>query len=380
MQNNTVTVIDGATNVITTIPTGPSPGAVAVNSDTNYIFVANTGNATMTVINAANNRTSQVTVGANPLAIAVSVSTNKVYVANQYPSGGNGSVTVWDGATNSTTTVAAGLYPSAVAVNPATNQIYVADAGDGTLTVVDGASDAATTIAVGSYPSAVAVNPITNKVYVANCIWYATATMLDGITLTTSTMDTGVYSAAVAVNPQTNMVYVANLSTNNVTVIAGAASPAMQFVPVSPCRVADTRLENGPLGGPPLAPGSTRSFPYSQRRLRHLLDGDRLLGEPHRGPARRAFFPDGVAHGRRPAAGFDHELAGRAHQGERRHRSLPAPPAPSACMPAAQPTWWWTSTAISFPRPSPRGWRFIRCPRAAWWTPVVPTASWADPI
>ncbi len=262
MQNNSVTVIDGATNATSTVSTGPSPGAVAVNSDTNQVFVANTGNGTMTVIDAAhNNQTSQVTVGSNPIAIAVSIPTNKVYVANQYPSGGNGSVTVWDGASNTTSTITAGLYPSAVAVNPATDTIYVANAGDGTMTILDGAGQTTTTVAVGSYPSAVAVNPITNKVYVANCIWYATATMLDGLTLATSTVDTGVYSGAVAVNPQTNMVYVANLSTNNVTVIAGAASPAMQFVPVSPCRVADTRLQNGPLGGPPLAPGSTRSFP-----------------------------------------------------------------------------------------------------------------------
>jgi alpha-tubulin suppressor-like RCC1 family protein len=36
--------------------------------------------------------------------------------------------------------------------------------------------------------------------------------------------------------------------------------PALRFIPVTPCRVADTRNPNGPLGGPILAAGSTRSF------------------------------------------------------------------------------------------------------------------------
>jgi hypothetical protein len=37
-------------------------------------------------------------------------------------------------------------------------------------------------------------------------------------------------------------------------------SAALQFVPVAPCRVADTRNADGPLGGPILSRGSTREF------------------------------------------------------------------------------------------------------------------------
>src|SRR5262249_18011111 len=37
--------------------------------------------------------------------------------------------------------------------------------------------------------------------------------------------------------------------------------PALQFYPLTPCRVADTRNPNGPLGGPILTGGSSRSFP-----------------------------------------------------------------------------------------------------------------------
>ena len=45
---------------------------------------------------------------------------------------------------------------------------------------------------------------------------------------------------------------------------APAAQPPLQFVPVKPCRVVDTRSALGPLGGPAIAGGQTRSFPIPQ--------------------------------------------------------------------------------------------------------------------
>jgi hypothetical protein len=38
-------------------------------------------------------------------------------------------------------------------------------------------------------------------------------------------------------------------------------SAALAFYPLTPCRIADTRNANGPLGGPSLPAGSTRAFP-----------------------------------------------------------------------------------------------------------------------
>jgi hypothetical protein len=43
-----------------------------------------------------------------------------------------------------------------------------------------------------------------------------------------------------------------------------APSSALQYVPVTPCRVVDTRLSNGPLGGPPIQGGTYRTFPLPQ--------------------------------------------------------------------------------------------------------------------
>jgi len=46
--------------------------------------------------------------------------------------------------------------------------------------------------------------------------------------------------------------------------IDAGASNGLQFVPVPPCRVVDTRGPNGPFGGPPIQGGTFRSFPLPQ--------------------------------------------------------------------------------------------------------------------
>ena len=94
-----------------------------------------------------------VAVGTGPNAVAVNPNTNKIYVANTNPDNPS-SVTVIDGATNNTTTVntttVVGEFSVAVAVNSVTNQIYVVNGGG--VTVIDGATNNTTTVPVGTFP------------------------------------------------------------------------------------------------------------------------------------------------------------------------------------------------------------------------------------
>jgi len=53
-------VINGATNMISTVAAGTNPYAVAVNPLTNIIYVANNGSSNVTLINAATNTTTKV--------------------------------------------------------------------------------------------------------------------------------------------------------------------------------------------------------------------------------------------------------------------------------------------------------------------------------
>lgn len=180
-----VTVIDGATNATTTLtdPNAINPQFVAVNPVTSKIYVANAGNqednppglnhGNITVIDGATNAITTLT-DPNvlvPQAVAVNQSTNKIYVA--IPDGG---VTVIDGVTNAISTVKDpnAISPQRLAVDSVTNTIYVTNEGGssnpGSVTVINGATNAVTTVIDpnAAHPAFLAINPTTNKIYVVN--------------------------------------------------------------------------------------------------------------------------------------------------------------------------------------------------------------------
>jgi YVTN family beta-propeller protein len=243
-----------------TVPVGSYPVAIAVNAQTNKIYVANSSDKSVTVIDGTDNSTTTISVGYGPQAIAVNAVTNKIYVAD------GDEVTVIDGATNSTTSISLSFkatpdsqldglwgiavnqltnmiyavdywadtivingsdhsysiisgaisgsanYPS-VYVNPVTNQIYTiydAQGGSyGNVSIIDGATLGKTTITAGKNPIALAVNPLTNEIYVANN-WSGDVTIINDADYTTSTVTGGHDQVAIVVNPISNMFYIAS--------------------------------------------------------------------------------------------------------------------------------------------------------------------------
>src|SRR5215204_1280924 len=105
-----------------------------------------------------------IAVGSSPQGVAVNPDTNRVYVAN----GLGDSVSVIDGATERVVaTIGVGDQPAGVAVNAATQRIYVANLSSDSISVIDGETNTVTaTIAVGDQPLGVAVNRDTNRIYV----------------------------------------------------------------------------------------------------------------------------------------------------------------------------------------------------------------------
>jgi YVTN family beta-propeller protein len=71
-----------ADTALPAINVGTLPSAIAVNAATNKIYVANTNSNNVTVIDGATNMASTVSAGSSPQAIAVNAATNKIYVAN----------------------------------------------------------------------------------------------------------------------------------------------------------------------------------------------------------------------------------------------------------------------------------------------------------
>ena len=164
-----------------------------------------------------------VPVGSIPHAVAINTATNRIYVANR------DSITIIDGATNSTTTVAAGTKPSSLAINLSTNKVYVANSDSNDVTVIDGVSNSVITIPVGIHPQRPAINSKTNKVYVPN-EGSDTVSVIDGYTNKTHALRVGKSPFAIAVNEVTDMIYVSCGDSKNVAVIDGTKEKVTTFV------------------------------------------------------------------------------------------------------------------------------------------------------
>jgi len=82
--------------------------------------------------------------------------------------------------------------------------------------------------------------------------------MIDGVTHATSSVNVGNGPGNALVDPVNNRVYTLNDGDGTVSVVGGGASAALQFVPVTPCRVVDTRPNNG--GSGPIQGGTSESF------------------------------------------------------------------------------------------------------------------------
>ncbi len=286
----TLTIIDGSTLATTTVGTGwgyyYTPPAVAVNPITNKVFVVNAcgtdnqncsqGNVMM--IDPVTLSNTFIPVGRWPGAIAVNTVTNKIYVGNG-DQGGASTVTVIDGVTLSTSTVALQQPITQLAVDDQTNKIYLACGLanynlNGQLAVIDGATLATSIYNLVIVPTGLAIDKTTNNIYISGKNYqyiYSYLTIFNGSNFSTLNLAVGVGASNVAVDETNNRIYTendcvspSNCETGTLSVIDGNPLPAWQFVPLTPCRVVDTRNPDGPLGGPPIQGGTSRNFPLPQ--------------------------------------------------------------------------------------------------------------------
>lgn len=94
-------ISSAAQTLLTTVTTGNHPTAVAVNTATNKIYVANQNSNSVTVVDGLSYHTQTVAVGSNPGALAINPVTDKIYIANQssntviVPAGAGGAVAVY---------------------------------------------------------------------------------------------------------------------------------------------------------------------------------------------------------------------------------------------------------------------------------------------
>jgi len=241
---------------VDTIPVGIHPLGVAVDSENDLVYVADTG------VNAQGNSTVNYFSGNMPPPVQVN---SLVYPAGRGPSEvavnaapGTSpvpSVYVSNNANNSVSvannpplkfppqsTIPVGRQPAGIAVNTTTNLVYVANFQDSTLSVIQGTTGTqncpatcltvVATVPVGHLPIGVAANPKTNRIYVASNFDHIVS-VIDGFTnkLLTS-IPVGRQPVGIAADPLTNLIYVANSKDDTVSVINGATNSVVATVRV----------------------------------------------------------------------------------------------------------------------------------------------------
>lgn len=237
-DGNGVEVIDGISNtVVGTIPTGVRQ--IAINPTTNLIY-ALYGTSTIEVIDGETNQiVTSIGTSSNTQTIAVNSATNKIYVTwtNWHVKCPTGGIQVINGTSNTVikSTAIGCDHPLLYSVvNPTTNKVYVFDQFDSGVQILDGTTDDFVGKIPGAKGNQATVNPTTDKLYVTNenymqIIDLSTNTVVD-------TMNFGTSLGPVAVNPATNKIYVGDFNSDGrgttVYVIDGLANKITQTVTV----------------------------------------------------------------------------------------------------------------------------------------------------
>jgi YVTN family beta-propeller protein len=159
------------TNSLMSIKVGSSPSGMAINPNTNLLYITNFGSDYISVINDNTNQViTSIKIEKGLWGVDINPNTNKIYVTSV----ASQSLYVIDGNTNTLIEKITGVGngPYQVAVNPSTNKIYVSDWNypDGGYTVVNGTDNKIIkrVTGLGGSSFGIAVNANTNRIYINN--------------------------------------------------------------------------------------------------------------------------------------------------------------------------------------------------------------------
>ena len=343
--SDSVSVIDGSQFTATTVAVGSYPLAIDLNASTNKIYVTNFGDDSVTVIDGVQNQTTTLALDSgtgSPEAISVNAATNQIYI----PESGANTLIALDGNSNSMSRLALGQqFPLGVAVNSLTNMVLVSNNYSGTVSAVSGTSGAGgvaqrfalttpcrlvdTRLSGGPIAGGSSRNFILTGAGGCNLPAGATAFSLNVTVVPqgplgyltiwptgqsqplVSTMNSldGRIKANAAIVPAGYQGAVSVYVSNTAQVVLDlngyfepASGSSLEFYPLPPCRVFDTRNASGPLGGPSLKAGTEREFPDTEcDRLQRAQRRASLRDEHHGSSEWRAGLSDGMACRRRAA-------------------------------------------------------------------------------
>jgi DNA-binding beta-propeller fold protein YncE len=238
-------VIDLFTNqIIATIP-GTFEGSPAINTDTNLVYVGDSGDVLNVINGATNQLITQIPLASPATSIAVNPTTNLVYVAEA----ASGDVQVIDASTNQIVQTLTGFTElQKVAVDPVTNRVYILSHNPnstepsnlGLLTTLDGNTNTILTQqafpATSLYNADLTVDPVNHQVTVNGSNYSGSSMLFDEngnlLNLFGPFQYNGGLPGGATVNPETGNVYESTYS--NGVLILNPNGTSIQVIP-APC-------------------------------------------------------------------------------------------------------------------------------------------------
>ncbi|MBI3573873.1 YncE family protein [Candidatus Kaiserbacteria bacterium] len=197
-----ITVIDAQQlRVIKEISGNGRPRGMAITSNDGKVYVANFGSGTVSVIDTATNSiTSTITGGSAP--VSISISESLAYVAN-YNGGNLGTVSVINTRKNQIiSTIQVGKGPMPIANSVEFDSVYVGNSGSNSITAINQTNNTVvTTIPSIQDPSALAFDGKGRYLFAVNFDAVGTITKIDVLTnQVVGTMSTHQYPGGIAVS------------------------------------------------------------------------------------------------------------------------------------------------------------------------------------
>lgn len=221
LNNNTIRVIDCATNTETTIISVPLLLLIGIEycPINNLIYVCSQTSGKVGIINCSNNTyVSSITVGVNPRFLAYNTLNDTMYVTNS----GSNSVSVINCSTNLVVnTIAVGIQGFKISYNSINNSMYFTTNPSNLLGVIDCNNDTlATTITLPSLGYDVSFNSLLNAMYVT----LASISQVSIIDCSTNTINSNLVAAgntlAIEFNVTNNSFFITAFGGGTSTIIS----------------------------------------------------------------------------------------------------------------------------------------------------------------
>ncbi|HPG24153.1 MAG: YncE family protein [Spirochaetaceae bacterium] len=261
-----VAVVDLATNtVVTAIPVGNGPAAIAILPGDAKVYVVNQATDNVSVIDTASRTVvATIPVGDLPLGITALPNATRVYVANQ----NDRTVSVINASTDAvidTIPFPLGYTPISVTAHPDSTRVYVT-AGDRLFTISTASNTISNFVQVGASPGGLAVRPGGAEVWVANRFGDNDISVVDTATNTVLTdIPVATLPYNIAFSPDGTRAYVVTNGGGTVDVVDAVARSVITSISLWPAT-------SGPVGVSITPDGSRVYATLSQLDRMRIID------------------------------------------------------------------------------------------------------------